>query len=161
MDWIFGGFLAASILHMVEEYFYPGGFMDVMKGFNPKFAPFVTPRMAVIINGLQLLFSMLAMIVGRNLPIFSMSIAGLLFINALMHIGACVRIKGYSPGVVTGALLYLPLSIYAYALFLGSSQLTWGGILITGLLGLLYQAIPIGYFLSAAEYYRHKSPRIS
>jgi hypothetical protein len=151
MDWIFAGFLAASILHMVEEYFYPGGFMDLMKGLNPGFAPFVTVRMAVIINGLQLLLCMLALVVGRNLPIFSMSVAGLLFINALTHIGGCMRVRGYVPGVVTGALLYLPLSIYAYAYFLGSSQLTWGGILITGLLGLLYQAVPISYLALASR----------
>ena len=151
MDWIFGGFLAASILHMVEEYFYPGGFMDVMKGFNPKFAPFVTPRLAVIINGLQLVLCAIAMVVGKNLPVFSMSIAGLLFINALMHIGACVRVKGYSPGVVTGVLLYLPLSIYAYSFYLGSNQLTWDGILITGLIGLLYQVVPISYLTLAGR----------
>jgi hypothetical protein len=151
MDWIFGGFLAASILHMLEEYFYPGGFMDVMKGFNPKFAPFVTVRLAVIINGLQLVLCVIAMVVGRDLPVFSMSIAGLLFINALMHIGACVRIKRYSPGVITGVLLYLPLSMYAYSLYLGSSQLTWGGILITGLIGLLYQAVPISYLALAGR----------
>jgi hypothetical protein len=151
MDWIFGGFLAASILHMVEEYFYPGGFMGVMKGFNPKFAPFVTPRLAIIINGLQLVLCVIAMVVGANLPVFSMSIAGLLFINALMHIGACVRVKGYSPGVVTGVLLYLPLSIYAYSHYLGSSQLTWDGILITVLLGLLYQVVPISYLTLAGS----------
>ena len=149
MDWIFGGFLGASILHMVEEYFYPGGFMELMKGFNPKFSRFVAVRMAVIINGLQLVLCVLAMIVGRNQPVFSMSIAGLLFINALMHIGASARRKGYAPGVVTGLLLYLPLSIYAYGLFLNSSLLTAGGILATGLLGLFYQAIPIGYLTLA------------
>ena len=55
MDWIFGGF------------------MDVMKGFNPKFAPFVTPRLAVIINGLQLVLCVIAMVVAKNLPVFSMS----------------------------------------------------------------------------------------
>ena len=149
MDWIFSGFLAASILHMLEEYFYPGGFMDVMKGFNPKFSRFVTVRMAVIVNGLQLLLCVIAVIAGRNQPVFSMSIAGLLFINALMHIGASARKKSYAPGVVTGILLYLPLSIYAYVLFLGSSLLTAGGVLVTGLLGLLYQAVPIGYLALA------------
>jgi Protein of unknown function with HXXEE motif len=151
MDWIFAGFLAASIVHMVEEYFYPGGFMDQMKRFNPRFAPFVTARMAVIINGLQLVLCMLAILVGRNLPIFGMSIAGLLLINGLMHIGGSVKAKSYTPGVVTGVLFYLPLSIYAYVLFIGSSQLTWGGVIITGMLGLLYQAVPISYLALAGS----------
>jgi hypothetical protein len=30
MEWIFVAFLAASIAHMAEEYFYPGGFMRTM-----------------------------------------------------------------------------------------------------------------------------------
>jgi hypothetical protein len=55
MEWIFGAFLIASVLHMGEEYFYPGGFMDIMKRINPKFAPLVTAPIPVIINGLQLL----------------------------------------------------------------------------------------------------------
>ncbi len=150
MDWIFGGFLAASIVHMVEEYFYPGGFMDLMKRFNPRFSRFVTVRMAVVINGLQLLLCLVAVIVGKALPIFSMSIAGLLFFNALMHVAGCVRTRGYAPGVITGLLFYLPLSIYAYAIFLGSSLLTWAGVIATGLLGLFYQAIPIGYLAFAS-----------
>ena len=150
MDWIFGGFLAASILYMCEEYFYPGGFMDVIKRLNPRFARFVTVRMAIIFNGLQLALCVFAIVIGNKLPVFSMSIAGLLFINALVHIGACVRTKGYAPGVMTGVFLYLPLSIFAYALFIGSGRLTPGDIILTGVLGLLYQALPIGYMAVAS-----------
>ncbi len=46
MDWIFGAFLIASMLRMAEEYFYPGGSMDIMKHLNPRFSPFVTVSMA-------------------------------------------------------------------------------------------------------------------
>ena len=149
MDWIFGSFLAVSMAHMGEEYFYPGGFMDLMKRLNPRFARFVTVRMAIIFNGLQLVLCVFAIVIGNKLPVFSMSIAGLLFINALVHIGACVRTKGYAPGVMTGVFLYLPLSIFAYALFIGSSRLTLGDVILTGILGLLYQALPIGYLAAA------------
>ena len=38
MNWIFGAFLGASLFHMGEEYFYPGGFMGFMKRLNPKFS---------------------------------------------------------------------------------------------------------------------------
>jgi hypothetical protein len=55
MDWVFAAFLAVSLLHMGEEYIYPGSFMDLMKRLNPRFAPRVTVRFAVIINSLQLL----------------------------------------------------------------------------------------------------------
>jgi hypothetical protein len=146
MNWIFSAFLTASVLHMGEEYFFPGGFMDVMRRFNPRFAPFVTTPMAVVVNGLQLLLCVLAIVVGSEALVFSMSLAGLLFINSLMHIGASIRAKGYAPGAVTSVLLYLPLSTYAYRAFIRSGQLTLNEALFTGLLGALYQAVPISYF---------------
>jgi len=150
MDWVFSAFLVVSMLHMVEEYFYPGGFMDVMKRFNPRFAPFVTVPMAVIINGLQLVLCVLALIVGRNMLTFSISVAALLFINGLAHILGSVRGKGYEPGVFTGVLLYLPLSVYAYYAFIGSGQLALNQVFVTVVLGLFYQAVPIGYFVMAS-----------
>ncbi|MDR3575449.1 MAG: HXXEE domain-containing protein [Anaerolineaceae bacterium] len=150
MGWIFSAFLLVSIIHMGEEYFYPGGFMDMMKRLNPKFAPLVTTPMAIIVNGLQLLLCVAAIVVDKNIPLFSMSIAGLLFINGLVHLMACVRVKGYAPGVVSGALLYVPLSVYAYYLFISSGELSLTGVIVTGVLGLLYQAVPIGYFVSAS-----------
>jgi len=150
MEWIFSAFLVVSMIHIGEEYFYPGGFMDVMKRLNPKFAPLVTAPMAVIINVLQLLLCVVAIAVGKNVLAFSMSVAGLLFINGLMHIIGCVRVKGYAPGAITGVLLYMPLSVYAYYLFISSGQLPLNGVLVTGVLGLLYQAVPISYFVLAS-----------
>jgi len=150
MDWIFGAFLVVSMIHMVEEYAFPGGFLDMMKRLNPRIAPLVTVPMAVIINGLQLLLCLVAIVVEKNLLAFSMSVAGLLFINGLVHIVGCVRIKGYAPGVITGVLLYIPLSVYAYSLFISSGQLTLNEVIVTGMLGLLYQVAPMSYFVLAS-----------
>ena len=149
MNWIFVAFLITSTLHMTEEYFFPGGFMSMMKRLNPKYARFVTVRMAVIVNGLQLVFCIFAILVANTSLVFSMSIAALLFINALTHLGGCIRTQGYVPGVVSGILLYLPLSVYAYSLFLHSGQLTPNQVVITGSLGLLYQAVLIVYLALA------------
>jgi Protein of unknown function with HXXEE motif len=156
MEWIFTAFLGASIIHMGEEYFYPGGFMDVMKRLSPKLAPFVNAPMAIIINGLQLLLCIAAIVIGQKALIFSISIAGLLFINGWMHIMGCVRAKGYAPGVITGLFLYVPLSTYAYYLFISSSQLTLNAVIVTGILGLLYQAIPISYLTVASAINEHR-----
>jgi hypothetical protein len=68
-----------------------------------------------------------------------------------MHIIGCIRVKGYAPGVITGALLYVPLSVYAYYLFISSGQLTLNGVIVTGVAGLLYQAVPVSYFVLASE----------
>ena len=140
---------------MGEEYFYPGGFMDLMKQLNPRFAPLVTVRMAVLINGLQLLLCVAATVVGRKALAFSTSPAALLFVNSLVHMGACARIRGYAPGVVGGTVLYLPLSIHAYYVFAGSGQLSVSGTIVSWVLGLLYQAVPAGYLAVATTVERH------
>jgi hypothetical protein len=131
----------------VEEFFFPGGFMTIMKKMNPAFAPLVNFPAAIIINGLQLLLCIIVIFVGRSNLVFSLSAASLLFINGLMHIGGSIRLRGYAPGVITGTILYLPLSIYAFYYFT-----TWGGLssfdAITAVgLGVLYQLVPLCYFL--------------
>jgi hypothetical protein len=150
MGWIFVAFFVVSVMHMGEEYFYPGGFMGIMKRLNPRFAPFVTVPMAVIINGLQLLLCIGAIAAGKSALTFSMSIAGLLLTNGLVHILGCFRVKGYAPGVVTGVLLYIPLSLYAYYIFVSSGQLTPNRVIATVMLGLLYHAVPITYLAVAS-----------
>jgi hypothetical protein len=149
MEWVFSLFFVASVIHIGEEYFYPGGFLDVMKRLNPRFAPLVNVPMAVVINGLQLLLCVIAIGVGENAPTFSMSVAGLLCINGLMHIVGCIKVRGYAPGVITGVLIYMPLSVYAYYAFISSGQLMLNGVIASGVLGLLYQAFPISYLVLA------------
>jgi hypothetical protein len=94
MDWIFSAFFGVSLAHMAEEYFFPGGFMDFMKRLNPKFAPLVTKKMAVVVNSLQLILCIVVMAIGKKAIVFSMSVAALLFINGLVHIGGCIKTKG-------------------------------------------------------------------
>ena len=147
MTWIFVGFLIASILHMVEEFFFPGGFMTVMKRMNPTFAPFVNVPAAVVINGLQLMLCIIVIFVGRSNLAFSLSAASLLFINGLMHLGGAIRLKGYAPGVITGSVLYLPLSVFAFYYFMTSGELTMLDAITAAWLGMLYQIVPLAYFM--------------
>lgn len=146
MDWVFNAFIPVTVIHIVEEYYYPGGFLAAMKRINPRFAPWVTVRLAVIINGLQELLCIIAAIVGRSSLVFSLSVASLLFINAWVHIMGAFREKGYSPGVISGILLYMPLSVYAYYLFASSGQLTLFEGILSGALGVLWQAVPLIFF---------------
>jgi Protein of unknown function with HXXEE motif len=150
MEWIFPAFLAASIVHMLEEYIFPGGFMRVMRGFNPRFAPYMTVPMAVAVNGLQLLLCAAAILVGVKLLPFSLSVAGLLFVNGWVHILGSFRLKRYVPGAISGTLLYIPLSVAAYAYFLGTGELMLRGLFVSVILGVLYQLIPIGYLALAS-----------
>ena len=149
MDVIFWAFVVAACIHVVEEFFYPGGYLDTVKRFSPRVEPFATVRFAVLINGLFLILCLVGAIVARQNLVFSLSIAGLLFVNALTHIGGMIRTKRYMPGVVTSILLYVPLSLYAYYSFGTAGQITLAQGMITIILGALYQAIPVGYLAVA------------
>jgi hypothetical protein len=131
---------------MIEEYIFPGGYSTFLKRINPRIAPRITRSIVVVINSLQIALCIVVILVGRANLTFSMSLAGLLFLNSLLHIGASMRVKGYAPGVVTGILLYLPLSLYAYAYFGSTGQLNMVEGAISFGLGFLFQAIPIAYF---------------
>ena len=157
MTWLFTGFLIASMLHMVEEFFFPGGFMAVMKQMSPAFAPFVNVQVAIVINGLQLLLCVIVIFVGAGNLAFSLSTAVLLFINGLMHLGGAIRLKGYAPGVITGSIIYIPLSVYSFYHFAAIGQLNTGDAVTAGVLGILYQLVPLVYFLAMKLLSRHKS----
>jgi len=114
MSWIYYGFLIAAILHVLEEFVYPGGFMGFMKKMAPPFAPFITPTFAIVINGLFLLLCLVAALIGRIAPVLVLSIAALLGINGMTHALGAIRARRYAPGMLSGVLLYLPLAILAY-----------------------------------------------
>ncbi len=145
MDWVFSAFVGAAVIHVLEEYGYPGGFTDWMKRFNPSFAPWITPRFAVVINGLFLVLCVAGAIAGRQSLLVGLSVASLLFFNGLIHLAGTIRGRHYAPGLVTGVLLYLPLASYTYYGLGRAGQLTLAMVLVSLVLGLLYQAVPIGY----------------
>jgi hypothetical protein len=142
--------VGAAAIHVVEEFGFPRGFLETMRRFSPRFAPSVTASFAVVVNGLFLLLSITGAIVGDRGPFLGLSIASLLFLNTLMHIGGSIKAKGYAPGLVSGILLYLPLSSYAVYLLAASGRLTLTKVIVAGLLGVLYQAAPLGYLALSA-----------
>jgi hypothetical protein len=145
MSWVYWAILAAAALHVVEEYFWPGGFMKAMKGFQPGYARFITTPFALVINGLFLIICLAGALLSGSAPTFSLSIAALTGLNGLAHIGAAVRTRGYAPGVATGVVLYLPLAIAAFFLVNKSGNLSLRSGLTAALLALAFQAVPLGY----------------
>ena len=71
-----------------------------------------------------LVLCFIAVVVGSASLIYSLSIAALLFINVLFHIGGSIRLKGYNTSLITALLLYLPVSTYAYYYFWTIGTLT-------------------------------------
>ncbi len=118
MEWIFIAILTVSIIHVIEE--YNGGFVDQMKQFVPgtDLSQFVSINMTFIV------LCFIAVVVGSSNLVYSLSIAALLFINVMFHVGGSIRLRGYNAGLVTAVVLYLPVSIYAYYYFWNSGSLT-------------------------------------
>lgn len=135
MEWIFVAILTVSIIHVIEEYM--GGFVDQMKQFVPgtDLSQFVSINMTFIV------LCFIAVIVGSSNLVYSLSIAALLFINVLFHVGGSIRLRGYNARLVTAVVLYLPVSIYAYYYFWNSGSLTPFEFILSILLGAFWMVI--------------------
>ena len=97
----------ALCLHVAEE--WRGGFITWA---SSTLGVEIEPSRFVWINlvGLVLLSSaVVAAIVFRPLLWMAATVAALLVTNALIHVGLSVAFAVYSPGAITGGLLYLPI----------------------------------------------------
>ena len=136
-SWISWAPGAAAVLHIVEEFVFPGGFAEWDRRYRPEYRDSITPRLHVIVNGL-LLFACLSVATWGLGPIGVagwLTLTALLAGNAIWHLVGAVRTRSYSPGMVTGLLLYLPLAIYGYARFLRSGQASVPTAVVAALLG--------------------------
>jgi len=135
MEWIFVAILIISIIHVTEEYF--GGFVEQMKRFVPELdlSNFASVNMMFIALGF------ISVIVGSASLIYSLSIAALIFINAFFHIGGAIQLKGYSAGLISALLLYIPVSIYAYYYYWISGALTQTDVILSIVLGAIWMII--------------------
>ena len=150
MNWIYWTFLGAAILHILEEYVFPGGFMTFMQQSVPRFAPQITTHFSILINGLFLSLCILAVIIGSDQPVFGLSIAWLLLFNGLIHIASSWRSRAYTPGSISSLVLYIPLSIIGFVLIIAHGAVDFGGVLAAILLGIFYQLVPVGYLALAS-----------
>jgi hypothetical protein len=107
----------AVTAHLVEEFVFPGGFLAWHRRYRPEHEASITPKFALLANGLLLLLLLAIGINGPSSPIgiFQwLTLAALLVTNAAFHIRAVIKTRAYSPGVVTAAFLYVPLGLYGY-----------------------------------------------
>ncbi|MGH7427349.1 MAG: HXXEE domain-containing protein, partial [Candidatus Methylomirabilaceae bacterium] len=119
MEWVYWAIVGAAFIHIAEEYW--GGFLI----WFPKFTGLrMTRTRFVIVNTLFVVLCVLAAISGQRRLVFSLSVAALIFINAIIHIVGTVRFRRYSPGLVSALLLYIPLAVYAYSRSAAAGLLT-------------------------------------
>ena len=122
MGWLYAAPLVAACLHITEEFFLPGGFAEWDRRYRPEFAGSITSRLHIIVNVLLLViaYDVFALRHHDTGPLLWMTVAAIMFTNALWHLRGAWKTRSYSPGMATGTLLYIPMTIYGYAHFLKS-----------------------------------------
>lgn len=152
--------VAASVIHVAEEYLWPGGFLDAMRRTAPAFAFAVNVPMAVVVNGLFLAGVVAAAVVGPRLPVFALSAAALIAVNGWGHVAGTVRGRRYVPGTVSGLLLAQPVAVLTYLAFSRAGLLSITVLTASLALGVAYHLVPLGYFgiRWLAHRLRHASP---
>ena len=153
-DWVFIALVSVAIIHVFEEYAFPGGFADALRNLLPRSTHLFTSGFHWVVNGLFLLLCIGCALIGQSNLILSLSAFSLIFVNALLHIRGSILTRRYYPGVISAVFLYIPLAVYAYSGFLVSGQLNWQEALISGLLGTLFMTLLICYVLLSQDKHR-------
>jgi len=142
----------AAGIHIIEEFAFPGGFKRWWCTYKPDIAASVSNRFLVLINTILIVFSILVAIAvqapkGNGVAAW-LTLAALLFSNAIFHIIGAVQTNRYSPGMISGIVLYIPLPVYGFIHFLRNGQASVGTALVALLLGGSY------HFISFANHRR-------
>ena len=113
-------------LHVVEEFFFPGGGSAWFALNHPEYSKAYTPAYFFKVNAIPLVLSLLVSLgtfdFAGGFAFFGLR-AWLAFAvfqatNAIFHLRGTIATRRYSPGLGTGMLMYLPLTIISYAFFL-------------------------------------------
>lgn len=133
---------ACVALHIFEEFVWPGGFLAWHRNYRPDLAASITPRFAIIGNAVLVAATVVLGVMGPSWP-RSLSLwfvlAALLAGNAFWHIRGTLRSHTYSPGAVTGAVLYLPLLLGGLWYFLGVRGASLQTVIVGCAIGATYQ----------------------
>jgi hypothetical protein len=154
VETVFWLVLAVSVIHVVEE--YVSGWVKFVNSFrNP--ISHTSMGAFYVVNSIFILLCALAALLNASFVVFSLSIAALLFVNAMIHVGGTVRFRRYTPGVAAAILFYVPISIYSYYLYNQAGLLTITNLILSAALGAGWMGLAIIYGLSAGR--REKQPK--
>ena len=103
-----------AVLHVFEEFVYPGGFAKNFKPILSEFGLIITNFQILLINTLFFSLIFIVLFWHNELPLIALSAIFLVGINGILHVLTSIRLHRYFPGLITGALLYIPLSVITY-----------------------------------------------
>lgn len=105
---------------------------------------------AVNIPFVWVVLPMAALLSRRNHAV-GLTGAGLLFTNALSHIGGLLTPMGYSPGTLTAAVVLIPLSLWVFATCFGAGKLRYQTMATILLAAILAQGVLLGLLLGLSR----------
>lgn len=112
-------------LHILEEFIFPRGFIKWYHHYRPQFAA-VKPFHYFKVNAigfLAILATAIVVSMGKGYGGFLL-VWSFLSCNALFtHVSGAIKTRQYSPGMITGILLYLPLTVISYILAIETGRL--------------------------------------
>jgi hypothetical protein len=150
--------LGAAVFHVIEEFVYPGGFLDWMKNAVLRFKRMnlvkgVDSGMAVLVNALFILLCVVNLIYYTPGSSLLYLVTGLILFNGMLHIGSSFVFRKYAPGLLTSVLMYIPVSIY---IIYNAGPLS-GRIISALISGALLHIIPLIVIFTKSRFVNHKS----
>lgn len=142
MTLLFSALFIAAILHVLEEYLFPGGFPEFMRLAAPAFAEGINRPFAIFINGLFLIACAVGIRQGPRIVSFGIALAVLVLLNGIAHQAVALRFRRYAPGMVTGLLLYIPIAALILWNFARNGELHGDNLFSGVLIGILAQLLP-------------------
>jgi hypothetical protein len=141
--------------HIVEEFLWPGGFARWYRTYPPGSEVVVTTRFLVLVNAVFVALAVVPLLPGSSARAFGywFVVAAIAGANGLFHLRATLRTRTYSPGVVTGVILYIPLAVA------GGVYLLRAGLVspVTAIQGV---AIAAGYAWWSASHHRRRATHL-
>jgi Protein of unknown function with HXXEE motif len=109
--------LATLLLHQFEEYSYPGKFKDFYNNniLNKNaITRYPLNEKGVLIVNVVLAWTMyiFASFVGIKAIWLTFGLVGITILNGIMHSIMFIKLKKYNPGLITGALIFIPFGFY-------------------------------------------------
>lgn len=141
MTWAQYLLLIAAVLHLIEEYLL-GDFLGWFRRAIPSLAPVMTPRWAIAINT-AFLITVLAAALPPAPAAYVLAIAVLCGFNGLLHLAMSVKTRSWSPGVVTGTLLYMPIALLLLATTYRDGSMALATLVFASASGIALHLVPI------------------
>ncbi len=145
--WLAWGASVSYLIHNAEEYgidlmgnFY--AFPKAMEALTAQAALLPAEFYTVLNVTMFWLIAPLVAYLSKNRKFLQIALAGVLLVNAIGHIGQ-LFIVGYTPGLLTCTILFLPISIWIYILHTKEYCITKKAIAMSVFLGILTHVLLI------------------